>query len=179
MTAKKGQKKKSVQARSAARLAAVQALYHTEMSGHTPDRVLDDFLQHGIGAKVSLAPSGEDDVGAAEVEHEMAEPDPVLFTAIFRGTLARCDDFDKMIAGALTGDWTVDRLESVLRAILRAGACELADFPDVPVRVVISEYVDIAHAFYSGPEPGLVNAVLDRIGRVVRAGEIGTDVRSR
>ncbi len=179
MTAKKGRNKNSVQARSAARLAAVQALYHAEMSEHAPDRVLDDFLKHRIGAKVSIAPSQDDDAGTAEVEHELAEPDPILFTAIFRGTLARRDDFDGMIAGALTGDWTVERLESVLRAILRAGACELADFPDVPVRVVISEYVDIAHAFYSGPEPGLVNAVLDRIGRVVRAGEIGSDARSR
>lgn len=179
MTAKKGQKKKSVQARSAARLAAVQALYQSEMSGHPPDRVLDDFLEHGIGAKVSIVPRGEEDSGAAEVEHALAEPDPLLFTAIFRGTLARCDDLDQMIAGALTGDWTVERLETVLRAILRAGAYELACSPDVPVRVVISEYVDIAHAFYSGPEPGLVNAVLDRIGRVVRAGEIGNDARSR
>jgi N utilization substance protein B len=179
MTSKKDQKKISVQARSAARLAAVQALYHVEMSGHTPDHVIDDFLKHRIGAKVSITPAGEEDSGAAEVEQTLAEPDSRLFAAIFRGTLIRCDDFDKMIAGALTTDWTVERLESVLRAILRAGACELSDFPEVPLRVVISEYVDIAHAFYSGPEPGLVNAVLDRIGRVVRAGEFGADARSR
>lgn len=179
MTSPKGHKKKSVQARSSARLAAVQALYHTEMSGQVPDRVLADFLEHGIGAKVMLAPDGDDQTSSAEVEHALADPDPLLLTSIFRGTLARRDDFDEMIAGALSSDWTVERLESVLRAILRAGACELADFPDVPVRVVISEYVDIAHAFYSGPEPGLVNAVLDRIGRVVRAGEIGGDARPR
>ncbi|WP_420824051.1 transcription antitermination factor NusB [Telmatospirillum siberiense] len=168
-----------MQARSAARLAAVQALYNAELSGQTPDLVLDDFLKHGIGGKVMLTPEGVDPAGFGEVEHVLADPDPLMLTAIFRGTLARRDDFDEMIAGALSADWTVDRLETVLRAILRAGACELADFPDVPVRVVISEYVDIAHAFYSGPEPGLVNAVLDRIGRVVRAGEIGGDVRSR
>jgi N utilization substance protein B len=179
MIANKGRKKSSAQAKSAARLAAVQALYHVEMSGHTADRVLDDFLEHHIGAKVSLAPAGDDNLGSAEVDHAMAEPDPILFTAIFRNTLARLADFDEMIAGALTGDWSVERLEAVLRAILRAGACELADFPDVPVRVVISEYVDIAHAFYSGPEPGLVNAVLDRIGRVIRAGEIGAHAKSR
>lgn len=179
MTAPKGHKKKSVQARSAARLAAVQALYHAEMSEQTPDRVLADFLDHGIGAKALTCPEGgEDDIGSPEVERDLVRPDPLLFTSIFRGALARRADFDEMIAKSLSGDWTVERLEAVLRAILRAGACELADFPDVPVRVVISEYVDIAHAFYSGPEPGLVNAVLDRIARVVRAGEIGGDVRS-
>ena len=179
MTAKKGKKKNTAQARSAARLAAVQALYHVELSGHTPDRVLDDFLEHHIGAKVSVADPGEDDVGGNEVEHALTEPDPILLAALFRGALTRQEALDEMIAGALTGDWSVERLESVLRAILRVGAYELADCPDVPVRVVISEFVDIAHAFYSGPEPGLVNAVLDRIGRVVRAGEIGGDAGAR
>ncbi|HXP97174.1 MAG TPA: transcription antitermination factor NusB [Telmatospirillum sp.] len=179
MTAKKGRKKNSAQAKSAARLAAVQALYHVELSGHTPDHVLDDFLEHHIGAKVSLVPAGEEESGAAEVEHDLTAPDSILFAALFRGALSRQDALDEMIAGALTGDWSVERLESVLRAILRVGAYELADCPDVPVRVVISEFVDIAHAFYSGPEPGLVNAVLDRIGRVVRAGEIGGDVGAR
>jgi N utilization substance protein B len=177
MTAKKGRKKNNAPARSAARLAAVQALYHVELSGHTPDHVLDDFLKHHIGLKVSIAPSGDDDIGGAEVEHSLTEPDPLLLTSLFRGTFARREALDEMIGGALSADWSVERLESVLRAILRVGAYELADCPDVPVRVAISEYVDIAHAFYSGPEPGLVNAVLDRIGRVVRADEIGGDGR--
>jgi N utilization substance protein B len=179
MTARKGSAKKSARGRSAARLAAVQALYHVEMSGHAPESVLDDFLRHRIGAKVSVAPAGGDEGGGAEVEHILADPDPALFAAIFKGALDRRDDLDAMIGRALTGDWSVERLEAVLRAILRAGAGELACSLDVPVRVVISEYVDIAHAFYSGPEPGLVNAVLDRIARVVRVGEIGGDDRPR
>ncbi len=156
--------------RSAARLAAVQALYQVELTGAPVDTVLNDFTEHGIGAK-ALVPRGEDD--DTEVEAPLAEADALLFTAIVRGTVERLTDVDAMVGGALTGDWTVGRLEAVLRAILRAGAFELASRPEVPPKVAISEYMDVADAFYSGPEPGLVNAVLDRIARVVRAGEFG------
>lgn len=169
MTAKTGKTRNSAQRRSAARLAAVQALYDTELTGTMIETVLRDFLDHGIGAKALVAKPDDED---SEVEEALAEPDAVLFAAIVRGTMVRREDFDAMIDGALTNDWTSERLEAVLRAILRAGAFELASRPDVPVRVVISEYVDVAHAFYSGPEPKLVNAVLDRIARVVRTGEI-------
>ncbi|MDR3440832.1 transcription antitermination factor NusB [Telmatospirillum sp.] len=178
MTANKG-KNKSALRRSTARLAAVQALYQSELTGHPADRVLEDFLQYGIGSSVTLGQDADEDSAGGEVEHILAPPDGALLAVIFRGATARREVLDEMIAGALTGDWTVERLESVLRAILRGGAFELIDCPDVPVRVVISEYVDIAHAFYSGPEPGLVNAVLDRIARVVRADEIGGDARPR
>jgi len=169
MTAKTGKTRNSAQRRSAARLAAVQALYDTEMTGTMVDTVLKDFLEHGIGAKALIAPPDDED---GEIEAILAEPDGILFAAIVRGVVARTGDFDAMIDGALSNDWTCERLEAVLRAILRAGAFELATRPDVPVRVVISEYVDVAHAFYSGPEPKLVNAVLDRIARVLRTGEI-------
>ncbi len=165
-----GKNRNSAQRRSAARLAAVQALYQAELTGHTIDRVLEDFLQHGIGAKALVAPPDDED---AEIEASLALPDKVMFSNIVRGSTARQADFDAMIGGSLTGDWTVERLEAVLRAVLRAGAYELATCPDVPVRVVISEYVDVAKAFYAGSEPKLVNAVLDRIARVVRADEIG------
>ncbi len=158
------------QRRSSARLAAVQALYEIELTGAGIDSVLADFLDHGIGSKTLVTPPGAEE---GEVEALLAEPDKVLFAAILRGTMARRDDFDTMIGGALTGDWSVERLEAVLRAILRAGAYELATRPDVPPRVAISEYVDVAKAFFAGPEPGLVNAVLDRIARVVRAEDFG------
>ena len=78
-----------------------------------------------------------------------------------------------MITPALSAEWPLERLEAVLRAILRAGAYELFARADVPLKVVITEYVDIAHAFFEGKEPGLVNAVLDRIGRVLRTDEAG------
>jgi N utilization substance protein B len=177
MTTNKSKNKSAVR-RSVARLGAVQALYQSELTGHAPDRILDDFLSYGIGSRVTT--EAEDDLPSTmsgQTEQRLAEPDALMLTGIFRGVLARCEALDEMVGQALTGEWTVERLEAVLRAILRCGAFELADCPKVPMRVVISEYVDIAHAFYAGPEPGLVNAVLDRIARVVRADEIGGNAR--
>lgn len=110
-----------------------------------------------------------------EIEVVLTPPDEALFAALVRGALERRADLDVMIDGSLGGGWTPERLEAVLRAILRAGAFEISGRPDIPPKVSISEYVDVARAFYSGPEPGLVNAVLDRIARVVRTGEIGGD----
>lgn len=177
MTEKSGRKNNnSSQRRSSARLAAVQGLYQVELTGATVDRVLADFLEHGIGLKTLIAPPDDEE---GEIEATLAEPDKVLFAAILRGTMARLDEFDVMINGALTGDWSAERLESVLRAIMRAGAFELSTRTDIPPRVAISEYVDVAKAFFSGPEPGLVNAVLDRIARVVRSGEIGGDTTGK
>lgn len=169
-------KQQSSRRRSAARLAAVQALYGAELTGTPVDVVLDDFISHGLATRAFVA--APDDSGG-EVEAVLTEPDSALFVGIVRGTLAAQQQVDAMIGGALSEDWSVDRLEAVLRAILRAGAYELSGRSDVPPKVVISEYVDVAHAFYSGPEPGLVNAVLDRIARVVREGELGDDGRAR
>lgn len=169
----------STRRKSAARLAAVQALYQIEIGEVGTDAALKDFLQHGIAATSPhlVRDEGEDEDGR-EVEMAMVEPDGELFTSLVRGALDRREDLDRMVAGALSRDWTVERLEAVLRAILRAGAFEIASRTEIPPRVTISEYVDVAHAFYSGPEPGLVNAVLDRIARVVRAEELNRDDRA-
>jgi len=157
--------------RSAARLAAIQALYQVELTGASPDAVLRDLVQRVIGEKgIETVPDEYDD--AVEVEHSLVEPDSELLTFLVRGALAESERLDAMIDAALNRDWTMERLEAVLRAILRAGAFELSSRLDVPPRVAISEYVDVAHAFYAGPEPGLVNAVLDRIAKVVRADEL-------
>jgi N utilization substance protein B len=141
--------------RSAARLAAVQALYSMEITGVTAEQAIDEFRQR------------ESD----ESESRLAEPDGELVTLLVRGATAQGELLDEMIGKALTRDWTVDRLEAVLRAILRAGAFEIKARPQTPARVIISEFVDVAHAFYSGPEPKLVNAVMDKIARVLRAEE--------
>jgi N utilization substance protein B len=162
-------KKKSGVSRSTARLAAVQALYDAEVTGDSVDILLKDFIDHGIGSRAIVT----DEEDESETEVALTAPDPLLLAAILRGSLAQAEQLDGIVARALTGDWSIDRLEQVLRAILRAAAFELTNMPDTPVRVVISEYVDIAGAFYAGPEPGLVNAVLDRIARVVRAAELG------
>lgn len=147
----------SVARRSAARLAAVQVLYQMEMTGVGVEEALQD-------AK---------DRHAAEPRGRMADPDNSLLNQTVRGAAAETAALDQLVGSALTGDWTVDRLESVLRAILRAGAWELGARLQTPARVCISEWVDVAHAFYSGPEPGLVNAVLDRLAQILRPEEIG------
>ena len=162
-------KKISGRSRSTARLAAVQALYDAEVTGDSVDVLLKDFIDHGIGSRAIVT----DEEDESETEVVLTAPDPLLLAAILRGSLAQAEKLDGIVAQALTGDWSIERLEQVLRAILRAAAFELTNMPDTPVRVVISEYVDIAGAFYAGPEPGLVNAVLDRIARVVRAAELG------
>ncbi|MDR3326469.1 MAG: transcription antitermination factor NusB [Rhodospirillaceae bacterium] len=157
--------KKSIKGRSVARLAAVQALYYIEFSDCDSDRVIVDFLQYHMCTNTLLMSLD----GKDNIKHGLIKPDPTLFKAIFLGTLAKCDVYDSLIDDALIGGWTVKRLEFLLHVILRAGTCELSDFPDMPKNVIISEYVDLTYAFYGGPEPGLVNAVLDRICLVLRS----------
>jgi N utilization substance protein B len=140
--------------RSAARLAAVQALYQMAVAGAGVEAVLGEFARHRFGADLD----GE----------RYVAPDPPLFAMIVRGVTERAADVDRLVAGALMPPWAADRLELILRIILRAGAWELLANREVPGRIVITEYVDVAHAFFGGREPGLVNAVLDRLGRALR-----------
>ncbi len=142
---------------SAARLAAVQALYQIDLGGGSMEDALSDFLGER-GDETVDAPEGETAV----------RPDRGLFTEIVRGVWARRDELADMIAAALVDGWPLNRLEIVLRCILEAGVYELLARPEVPVPVVIDEYVDLAHAFYAGAEPGMVNGVLDTVARRVR-----------
>jgi transcription antitermination protein NusB len=143
--------------RSAARLAAVQALYQIELAGAPVDSVIAEFAQDGL---------------RREIDGVRVEVDEALFADIVRGAAARQAELDTLICGVLTPDWPLARLETVLRAILRAGTYELLALGDVPVPVAINEYLDIAHAFYSGKEPGLINGVLDRLARTLRPREL-------
>jgi N utilization substance protein B len=143
--------------KSAARLAAVQALYQIDHSRARPDDVLEEFLRFRLG-------------DSFDTEHDVA-PNRTLFTELVRGVSAHGTDLDEIIAGALSNKWTIDRLEFILRAILRAGVYEIQARTGTPARVVISEYVDVTHAFYDGQEPGMVNGILDRIARVLRPDE--------
>lgn len=145
--------------RSAARLAAVQALYQIDHSGVPPSIVLEEFLRFRLGESF-------------DTENDVA-PDKSMFTQIVRGVTGSGKELDEMIAAALSDKWTIDRLEVILRAILRAGVYELRSRGNTPARVVITEYVDVAHAFYEGQEPGMVNGMLDRIARVLRPAEFG------
>ena len=146
--------------RSAARLAAVQALYQIDHSGASPDIVVEEFLRFRLG-------------DSFDTENDVA-PQKALFTEIVRGTSGRISAIDETISTALSNKWTFDRLEFILRAVLRAGIYEL-EAARTPARVVISEYVDVAHAFYDGQEPGMVNGILDRVARRVRGEEFGAE----
>ena len=140
--------------RSAARLAAVQALYQQEMEGTPLIRLLTEFHDHRLGATIEGAQY-------AEAEHE-------FFDDIVAGVGARRDDLDALIGERLAEGWTLERLDRPMRAILRAGAYELIARPDVPVASVISEYVDVAHAFFDKRESGFVNGLLDGIAKKAR-----------
>ena len=145
--------------RSAARLSAVQALYQIDHSTDEPEVVIDQFVAHRLGREID----GD----------RYRRPDAKLFANLVRGVSARRAEVDKVIAGALSNQRPIDRLEVILRALMRAAVFELLATVDVPARVIINEYVDVAHAFFAGAEPGFVNGVLDRAARDLRPGELG------
>ena len=144
-------------ARSAARLAAVQALYQMELTGADADDVAAEFVDHRFGREAETAD----------------EPDAEFFGAIVRGVPVHQAEIDRAIAKCLSADWRLTRIDSILRAILRAGAFELIACPDVPAKAVINEYVDVSHAFFAGDEPSFVNAALDKLAHRKRAAEFG------
>ena len=145
--------------RSAARLAAVQALYQHEMEGTPIPRLLKEFHDHRLGATI-------EDAQYVDAERE-------FFDDIVTGVGARCAEIDAAISARLADGWSLARLDRPMRAILRAGAYELLARRDVPVGSVISEYVDVAHAFYDKRESGFVNGLLDAIAKEARAAPAG------
>ncbi len=145
---------KRSQSRSAARLAAVQALYQQEMEGTPIASLLHEFHHHRLGATID------------EVEYADAEVD--FFDDLVKGADARRAELDALIAGRLAEGWSLARLDKPMKAILRAGAYELAARADVPAATVISESVDVAKAFYDARETGFVNGLLDGIAKEVR-----------
>ena len=140
--------------RSAARLAAVQALYQQEMEGTPLARLIAEFHDHRLGATIE------------DAQYHDAERD--FFDDIVTGTDARRAEIDELIGQRLAEGWTLDRIDRPMRAILRAGAYELIARPDVPVATVITEYVDVAHAFFDKRESGFVNGLLDAIAKEAR-----------
>jgi N utilization substance protein B len=143
--------------RGAARLAAVQALYQMDIAGTALDEILAEFESHWIGREVE---------GAQYLPAEAA-----FFRDVVAGVLREQRSLDPLIDEALARGWPLKRIEAILRAVLRAGAYELGHRNDVPARVVVSEYVDVANAFVDKSETGMVNAVLDQIARKFRPGE--------
>jgi transcription antitermination protein NusB len=142
------------QARSAARLAAVQALYQHQMEGTGEARLLDEFHQHRLGMTVD--------------EEEYADAEVDFFDDLVKGAIARRAEIDDLLAGKLAAGWTLVRLDKTMLQILRGGAYELLARADVPVAAAISEWVDVAKAFFDDREAKFVNGVLDAVARDVR-----------
>jgi N utilization substance protein B len=143
--------------RGAARLAAVQALYQMDIAGSGINDIFAEFESHWLGG---------------EVEGEKYLPaEAAFFRDIVSGVVRDQTRLDPLIDDALSKGWPLKRIDAILRAVLRAGAYELEHRKDVPGRVVVSEYVDVAHAFVDAEETGMVNAVLDQIARQFRAEE--------
>ena len=145
--------------RSVARLAAVQALYQMEVSAIGVEGVIREFTEHRFDRAL--------DSGDAEGP-TLASADEGFFAELVRGVVAQQGKVDAAIVRRLAEGWRLERLDATVRAILRAGAYELAHRPDVPTEVAIDEYVDVAKSFFEGTEPGFVNGALDAVARDVR-----------
>lgn len=154
-----GATEKKANRRGAARLAAVQALYQMDIAGAGINDIFAEFESHWLGN---------------EVEGETYLPaEAAFFRDVVSGVVRDQKKLDPLIDEALSKGWPLKRIEAILRAVLRAGAYELEHRKDVPARVVVSEYVDVANAFVDREETGMVNAVLDQIGRQFRGDEFG------
>jgi N utilization substance protein B len=143
--------------KSAARLNAVQALYQMDVAATPLADILAQFESHWIGHEIE-----GDEIASADVN---------LFRDIVGGVVREQLSIDPVLDVALVKGWPLKRIEAVLRAVLRAGAYELSERPDVPARVVVAEYVNVAAAFLDREETGMVNAVLDGLARDKRPAE--------
>ena len=142
------------QARSAARLGAVQALYQQQMEGTRLAKLLDEFHQHRLGQEIE--------------DEQYAEAEVDFFDDVVSGVIARQDEIDGLLTAKLAQGWTLARLDKTMLQILRAGTYELLARADVPKAAAISEYVDVAHAFFDAREAKFVNGVLDAVAKDVR-----------
>jgi len=141
-------------ARSAARLAAVQALYQREMGGDPVPKLLMEFHSHRLGQEIEGA--------------EYLEADQAFFDDVVAGVAARQEELDGLISTALAKGWAIDRLDRPMRALLRAGVYELLARADVPAATVIDEYVDVSHAFHDDKLASFANGLLDTVARSIR-----------
>ncbi|HKR89215.1 MAG TPA: transcription antitermination factor NusB [Phenylobacterium sp.] len=142
------------QARSVARLAAVQALYQMEVSSAGAEAVIREFGEHRFDRDIE--------------DMTLAGADEAFFADLVRGVVAHQGEVDTAVARRLAQNWRLERIDATVRAILRAGTYELAHRSDVPTEVVIDEYVELAKSFFEGAEPGFVNGALDGVAQDVR-----------
>ncbi len=155
---------RSPRTRTASRVAAVQALFQSDQTGDNPETVIDQFIRHRLGELPGTGGFEDGRVPDAEVP---------LFSRIVRAAAQQQETVDRMLVEALPAEWPMARIDPVLRALLRAGGTELAMSDGPPAKVVINEYLDVAGGFFDGAEPGMANAVLDRLARLLRPHEFG------
>jgi N utilization substance protein B len=148
--------------RTGARVAAVQALFQSEQAGENPEAVIEQFVRHRLGPNEAEESFGEGRVPDADIR---------LFARLVRAAASNIEPIDAALAGVLAKDWPLEKLDPVLRALLRAAGAELMQKNDPPMRVVINEYLDIAHGFFAGDEPKFANGVLEALARKFRADE--------
>ncbi len=146
--------------RTASRVAAVQALFQSEQTGETVETIVDQFVRHRLG---ELPGSGGFEEG------RVPDADVKLFSRIVRAAVLGQDRLDALVSESLPPEWPFARLDPVLRALLRAAGAELGMADGPPARVVINEYLDVAHGFFTGEEPRMANGLLDRMARTLRA----------
>lgn len=158
--------------RSVARMAAVQALYQMDMAGTDVSDVIDEFVALRFAGS---APGTGPDANGGEAGDSLVGADAVFFADVLKGVVRRQLDIDPMVDHQLATGWRLVRVDSILRAILRAGVFELMERIDVPARVVINEYINVAHAFFAEDEPKVVNGVLDRLAHRLRAQEFKSE----
>ena len=145
--------------RRAARLGAVQALYQIAIGGATPEVVCGEFMEQWLDEEIEGL--------------SLSAADRDLFDRLVMGVSDETENLDNMLTAVLAEDWPVERLEILLKIILRAGTYELGHWQDVPAHVVIPQYVELAHAFYDGKQPSMANGVLDSLARLLRPEEFG------
>jgi N utilization substance protein B len=148
--------------RTAARVAAVQALFQSEQAPENAETVIDEFVRHRLG---ELPGTGGFEEGRAPDAHVK------LFQQIVRMAVQRQNELDTLLVEALPEEWPLARLDPVLRALLRAGGAELSMKDGAPAKVVINEYLDVAYGFFDGEEPRMANGLLDKLARTLRPKE--------
>ncbi len=155
----------AMQARSVARLAAVQALYQMEVAGVGVEAVVREFSDHRFGSPLEA----DDAVAAPGAADQLAEADEVFFADIVRGVVSHQVEIDQAVSRRLAANWRLERLDATLRATLRSATYELMHRADVPTEVVLDEYVELAKAFFAKTDSGFVNGALDAVARDLRA----------
>ena len=156
----------AMQARSVARLAAVQALYQMEVAGAGVEAVVREFSDHRFGAALEA----EDDTAApGAAADQLADADEAFFADIVRGVVTHQAEIDAAVARRLAANWRLERLDATLRATLRSATYELMHRADVPTEVVLDEYVELAKAFFAKTDSGFVNGALDAVARDLRS----------